>query len=100
VELFKAGARNTGEKELGETMHTQACGEVEIEDLRGHTAETVAELRETLSDCATMIPDPKRAGFYEVQSVAATYYVHVSPLSGKILLLATWPPENATAPRS
>jgi hypothetical protein len=72
-------------------MRTQTCGEFEIEDLRGHSAEVVEELRERLSDCTKMTPDPKRAGFYEVQSNELTYYVHVVPGTGKVLLLAAWP---------
>jgi len=63
-----------------------------IEDLRGHPAETVAALESLLaSDDTTISLDPKRRGFYEVHGEGTTYYIHVSPVSGKILLLATWP---------
>ena len=72
-------------------MRMQTCGEYEVEDLLGHPAEMLEELRERLSDCAKMIPDPKRAGFYEVPSDELTYYIHVLPGSGKVLLLAAWP---------
>ncbi len=70
---------------------TQACGEFEIEDMLGHPREMVEELRAGLSDGARMVPDPKRSGFYEVQGEELTYYVHVVPRSGKVLLLAAWP---------
>jgi hypothetical protein len=70
---------------------TQTCGELEIEDLLGHPAEMVEELRTGLSDGARVVPDPKRAGFFEVQGEQLTYYVHVIPNSGKVLLLAAWP---------
>ncbi len=70
---------------------TQACGEVEIEDLMGHPPEMVEQLRTELSDCAPMIPDPKRPGFYEVRTTERTYYIHIVPSSGKVLLLAAWP---------
>jgi len=72
-------------------MRTQTCGQFEVEDLMGHSAEIVDGLREHLSDCARMVPDPKRAGFYEVQTAELTYYVSVVPGSGKVLLLAAWP---------
>ena len=36
------------------------------------------------------IADPKRNGFYEIESDAVVYYIHVSPVTGKVLLLATW----------
>jgi len=70
-----------------------ACmtSEMQIEDPRNHSEATVLALRDILSGGATIIPDPKRRGFFEVQSDALVYYIHVSPVSGNILLLATWP---------
>jgi hypothetical protein len=71
--------------------------EREIEDVRNHPVETVLMLRNLLADGAVVIPDPKRADFYEVESDSLVYYIHVSPVSGKVLLLATWPTEAAHA---
>lgn len=65
--------------------------EVQIEDPRNHPAETVAALRDILSRGARTIPDPKRRGFYEIQGDSLVYYIHISPVSGNVLLLATWP---------
>ena len=76
-------------------MLTPRNNEIEIEDLRNHPAEMVATLRKFLAGGAKVAPDPKREGFYEVESGALSYYIHVSPVSGKILLLATWPNEDA-----
>jgi len=72
-----------------------ACmsAEMQIEDLRNHSEITVLALRDLLSAGATIIPDPKRRGLYEVHSETLVYYIHVSPVSGNILLLATWPHE-------
>ena len=70
---------------------TQTGRELEIEDVLGHPVEMVEELRAGLSDGARLLADPKRAGFYEVQGEELTYYVHVIPNSGKVLLLAAWP---------
>jgi hypothetical protein len=72
-------------------MRLQTCGEFEIEDVLGHPANMLDELRGQLSHCAKMTPDPKRAGFYEVKSSDLTYYIYVLPGSGKVLLLAAWP---------
>lgn len=69
--------------------------EHEIEDLRNHPAEMVTTLQNLLASGACGAPDPKRPGFYEVQSGSLVYYIHVSPVTGKILLLATWPKEPA-----
>ncbi len=70
-----------------------ACitGEGQIEDLRYHPAETILSLRDLLSGGALLVPDPKRRGFYEVESGSVVYYIHVSGVTGNVLLLATWP---------
>ena len=68
--------------------------ELQIEDLRNHPAELVMRLRYLLSRGAQTNPDPNHPGFYEIESDDRVYYVHISPNSGKILLLATWPSEN------
>jgi len=69
----------------------------QIEDLRNHPAETVITLRDLLAGGATLIPDPKRGGFYEVESGSLVYYIHVSPVTGNVLLLATWLNEGVPA---
>jgi hypothetical protein len=76
-------------------MCTPTCREFEIEDLRSHPSEMVAVLREQISECIKMTPDPKRAGFYEVETANVIYYVSVVPGSGKVLLLAAWPSEKS-----
>jgi hypothetical protein len=76
-------------------MLTRWHNGVQIEDLRNHPAEMVMTLRNLLAGDANITPDPKRVGFYEVKSRALTYYIHVSPVTGKILLLAAWPNEDA-----
>jgi len=65
--------------------------EMQIEDPRNHSEETVLALKDVLCGGATLIPDPKRRGLYEVRSESQVYYIHVSPVSGQVLLLATWP---------
>ncbi|HUJ31175.1 MAG TPA: hypothetical protein VLY23_07830 [Candidatus Acidoferrum sp.] len=69
--------------------------ELRIEDLRNHPVERVQILRNLLSRGARVTPDPKRVGFYELEDAGTVYYIHVSPSTGKILLLATWPSEAA-----
>jgi len=66
-----------------------------IQDLRNHPQEVVLALRQLLAGGAKVTPDPKRSGFYEVESGSVVYYIYESMPSGKILLLATWPAENA-----
>jgi hypothetical protein len=70
---------------------------IQIEDLRNHSPETVMTLRRVLSCGAQVTPDPKRAGFYEVESRATVYYIYAPTMNGKVTLLATWPSERELA---
>jgi len=69
--------------------------ELQIEDVRNHPIETVKMLRDLLLNGSRVTPDPKRSGFYEVEDAWTVYYIHMSPITGKVLLLATWPSEAA-----
>lgn len=71
------------------------ASELQIEDLRHHPTELVMTLRSLLTGGAKVTPDPKRADFYEIESGSVVYYIHVSPITKKIMLLATWPAEAA-----
>lgn len=70
-----------------------------IEDLGNHPADTLAALRSLLTGGASLTADPKRNGFFEVESESVVYYIHVSPVSGKVSLLATWQNEAMAAGR-
>jgi hypothetical protein len=65
--------------------------ELQIENPRNHSAESVETLRQLLAGGARVEADPKRPDFYEVESHSDIYYIHISPVTGKILLLAAWP---------
>jgi hypothetical protein len=69
--------------------------EVAIEDIRNHPPEVVVALRQILASGAQVTPDSKRSNFFEIQTDSLVYYVHISPVTGKILLLGTWPAEGA-----
>lgn len=64
--------------------------ELNIEDPRHHSRERVETLRQLLAGGARVEADPKRSDFFEVESGSDVYYIHISPISGKILLLAAW----------
>jgi hypothetical protein len=78
-------------------MVTDLSCKAQIEDLGNHPTEAVAALRSLLAGGASTIADPKRSGFYEIESEAVVYYIHVSPVTGKVLLLATWQNEPISA---
>ena len=70
---------------------------IQIEDLGNHPKQAVADLHCLLARGASKVADPKRRHFYEVESDSLVYYIHESPVTGRILLLATWQNENVPA---
>src|SRR5258708_16158504 len=69
-----------------------------VEDLRNHSQEQIAELRQLLAVGAPSRPDPRRPGFYAVQGLANTYYVFKYPTGTKVLLLGVLQPPNDPLP--
>jgi len=65
-----------------------------VEDLRSHSQEQIAELRQLLVAGAPSRPDPRRPGFYEVEGLSSTYYVFKYPTGTKVLLLGVWERES------
>ena len=61
-----------------------------VEDLRNHSQEQMAELRQLLSSGATARPDPRRPGFYEIEGLSSIFYVFKYPTGAKVLLLGIW----------
>ncbi len=61
-----------------------------VEDLRSHSQEQIAELRQLLVAGAPSRPDPRRPGFYEVEGLSSTYYVFEYPTGTKVLLVGVW----------
>jgi hypothetical protein len=61
-----------------------------VEDLRNHSQEQIAELRQLLTTGATSRPDPRRPGFYEIEGLSNTFYVFKYPTGTKVLLLGIW----------
>ena len=65
-----------------------------VEDLRNHSQEQLAELRQLLIAGAPSRPDPRRPGFYEVQGLSNIYYVFKYPTGTKVLLIGVWQRER------
>lgn len=61
-----------------------------IEDLGKHSPQVVEELGALLLSGALAYPDPRRRNFFEVQDYDRVFYVHVSPVNSKVMLLAIW----------
>jgi hypothetical protein len=82
---------------MGESMLLRWGSEMKIEDLRNHPQDDVISLKKLLAAGARVVPDPKRLGFYEVESDSLVYYIYAPPAVDKIVLLATWPQASALA---
>ncbi len=61
-----------------------------IENLRHYPTQTIEQLRELLAAGVPARLDPRRENFYELESPQQVFYIHVSPVNGKVILLATW----------
>jgi hypothetical protein len=72
--------------------------ELKIEDPRGHSPETLRRLREALSLGASATPDAQRLNLFEIEAGEQVFYIHVSPLTRNITLLATWTREPELEP--
>ena len=64
--------------------------QLEIEDLRNHSVETVERLRHLLASGAPAQRDPNRENFYEISNCTQVFYIHIAPSNRKVWLLATW----------
>jgi len=70
---------------------------LQIDDLRKHTGEQVDALRSLLGAGALAQPDPHRDDFYEIVDDNRVFYIYISPVTGKVVLLAVWPLDGKTA---
>ncbi|HET6145008.1 MAG TPA: hypothetical protein VFE02_15970 [Candidatus Acidoferrales bacterium] len=61
-----------------------------VENPRAYDPGAVEHLQYLLNVGVPAVRDPKRENFYEIESSSETFYVHVSPVSGNIVLLARW----------
>ena len=68
-----------------------------VESLRSYPAGTLDRLAQLLAMGAAAKADPRRESFYEVESDAEVFYVHISPVSGRVLLIGIWPKSSISA---
>lgn len=71
-------------------MSFEPTTDLKIEDPRGHGPEALRQLREALALAAPAHPETRRPNFFEVHADDRVFYIHVSPVSRKITLLAIW----------
>jgi hypothetical protein len=61
-----------------------------IENPREYEAEAVEQLQQLLEAGSPVQLDPQRENFYEIEGGNETYYIHLSPISGNVVLVAKW----------
>jgi len=70
-----------------------------VENQRNYPSEIVESLRVLLTTGATAYADIHRENFYDVVEGSRVYFIHVSPLTNKVMLLATWETERQPKPQ-
>ena len=61
-----------------------------VDNPRNYPAEIIKELEELLLWGGSAVPDPKRKGFYDLENYERIFFIQISPITGKVVLLATW----------
>ena len=61
-----------------------------IDNLQHYPAEVVDQLRKLLVEGVSARQDPRRKNFYDVEHADRAFFIHHSPLTGKVILLAMW----------
>ena len=64
--------------------------QLSIDNPRNYPAEVVEQLGKLLVEGTSAREDPRRKSFYDVEHADRTFFIHVSPSSGRIMLLAKW----------
>jgi hypothetical protein len=69
-----------------------------VDNLRNYPEEIIKGLEELLLSGGSALPDPKRKGFYDLENHERTFFIQISSITGRVVLLATWlRPKHAVA---
>jgi hypothetical protein len=63
---------------------------MKIENPREYDRGAVEYLQHLLKVGSQAQPDPRRENFYDVDGEGESYYIHVSPITGNVVVLAKW----------
>lgn len=69
-----------------------------IDNLRNYPREIVERLATALRDGTVAEADPRRKGFYDLTDGNRGYFIHISPVTGHVWLLASWCLAPVTSP--
>ena len=69
-----------------------------VDNLRNYPAEIIKGLEELLLSGGSAVLDPKRKGFYDLENHERIFFIQISSITGRVVLLATWlRPKHAVA---
>jgi hypothetical protein len=71
-------------------MVLQTNGQHRIEDPRNYGPDVVNDLRNLMTAGVLAQLDPRRENFYALENGDSTFYIHISPINGHVMLLAKW----------
>jgi hypothetical protein len=80
---------------MEELMHFRAksaaiARNATIHDPRKHSPEVLERLRQAVVSDAPAVPESNRPGFYEIYADECVFYIHLSPITKDVTLLAIW----------
>jgi hypothetical protein len=71
-------------------MHLRMEHLAGVDNLRNYPVEMIEELKGLLLSGAPASPDAKREGFYDLDGRGRKFFIHISPATRRVALLATW----------
>ena len=71
-------------------MELRMSEKARIENPRQYSIHAVEDLRCLLLSGSQAERDPHREHFYNIEGDKSSYYIHISPFSGNVTLLAKW----------
>ena len=74
----------------GEKMIIRMEQKPTIDNLQNYPASVVDQLGRLLMEGVPARQDPRRKNFYDVAHADQAFFIHLSPLTGKVMLLAMW----------
>jgi hypothetical protein len=79
-----------GAEERNRSMIFRMTEVANIENPREYAFKEIEDLRHLLLAGGQAERDPRRNHFYNLEGDKGAYYIHISPISGKVMLLAKW----------
>jgi hypothetical protein len=81
---------NRAMQERTRSMVIQIKEGARIENPRSYSPQEVEQLRQLLAAGSEAQGDLRRENFYEIEGNGEIFYIHISPISGAVVLLAKW----------